>query len=508
MCCASWFNLVCSKGAQMSLMRNVSKDTVIYGVGTVLQKVIGIILLPFYTRALSPAEYGVLDTLATLTFFIATIVSLGLPGATSRYFFIADSEEEKKKLLYTSATIRLFTFAVPLLFFVIFSSKISLMLFDTDEYSLVVLLTGFLLYFSTQQDIQLNIFRFYREPVKFNIVTILRAVILPVSGILLVVILKWGVLGATLATLITSVVTLTFGYFYFVRSKYIREFSWYWAKKMLKFGLPLIFTSILTWVNSVSDRFFLLHYQDLSQIGLYSIGGTLSQPIQLINMALSMSSMVIVMSLYSDERDEDKPQTKALLTKIWHAYLAIAGTLALGISIFSYDIVSILTTENYIGSILAIPFLLFSQIIYFSVDLTGNGMTLREQSKPYVWIMLIAGGVNIGLNFYFVPHFGFVGAAITTVISNSAYFIVAYYWSQKVFYIKRSILKPVLYLLLALSIALFFPFYELKNAVQIPYWIKTITFIIVLLLPVIFKIVDYKQILILVDYIKQRMKKK
>ncbi len=487
-------------------MKSLSKDTIIYGVGTVLQKIIGFLLLPFYTRALSPSEYGVLDTLATLTFFIATIFSLGLPGATSRYFFIADSEEEKKKLLYTSATIRLISFSIPLLFFVIFSSKISVMLFDTDEYSLVVLLTGFLLYFSTQQDIQSNIFRFYREPFKYNIVTILRAVILPVSGILLVVILQWGVLGATLATLITSVITLTFGYFYFVRSKYIREFSWYWAKKMLKFGLPLIFTSILTWVNSVSDRFFLLHYQDLSQIGLYSIGGTLSQPIQLINLALSMSSMVIIMSLYSEEKEEDKPETKALLTKIWNAYLAASVSLALFISVFSYDIVTILTTPKYIGSILAMPFLLFSQIIYFSVDLTGNGMTLKEQSKPYVWIMLIAGGTNFGLNFYFVPHFGYVGAAITTIISNGAYFLIAYYWSQKVFYIKRSIIKPILYLSITLAIAIFFPFYELKNGVQISYLIKTVTLVIVLILPFVFKIVDYKQVLSLIEIAKKKLR--
>jgi O-antigen/teichoic acid export membrane protein len=492
----------------MSLMKNLSKDTVIYGVGTVIQRIIGFVLLPFYTRALSPADYGILDTLTTLIFFIGTIFGLGLTGATSRYFFIAESEEEKKKLLYTSAIMRMISFSIPTLFLVIFSSKISVALFDTDEYSLVVLLTGFLLYFSTQQDIQSFIFRFYREPIKYNVVILLRAIIYPASGITLVVVLQWGVLGATLANLITSVVMLVFGYFYFVKSKYIREFSWYWAKKMLKFGLPLIFTGILTWVNSVSDRFFLLYYQDLGQIGLYSIGNTFSQPIQLINYALSMSSMVIIMSLYSEEKEDDKPETKALLTKIWHAYLAISISVALFISIFSYDIVTVLTTPMYIGSILAIPFLLFSQIIYFSVDLTGNGMTLREQSKPYVWIMLIAGGVNVGLNFYFVPHFGFVGAAITTLISNSVYFIIAYYWSQKVFFIKRSLIQPGIYLLLTLSIALFFPFYELKVGVNIHYLLKVLVFIVILTLPFVLKIIDYRQIFDLITTLKQKIKNK
>ncbi len=402
---------------------------------------------------------------------------------------------------------RLISFSIPLILFVVFSSKISLLLFDTDEYSFVVMLTGFVLYFSTQQEIQTQIFRFYREAVKFNVVTILRAVIFPITGILFVVLLKWGVLGATLATLITSIITLAFGYFYFVRKKYIRKFSWYWGRKMLIFGFPLIFTGILSWVNSVSDRFFLLHYQDLGQIGLYAIGGTLSQPIQLINMALSMSSMVFILTLYSDEKNKDKPETKALLTKIWHFYLSIAISIALFISIFSYDIVTILTTSNYIGSILAMPFLLFSQIVHFSVDLTGNGMTLKEQSKPYIWIMLIAGMTNFGLNFYFVPNFGFVGAAVTTIISNIVYFVVAYYWSQKVFYIKRSFIKPALYFLTGLSIAIFFPFYELKYSAPISYWLKSAVFISILTLPVIFKIIDFKSITIMIDDIKKRINK-
>ncbi len=487
----------------MSSIKNLSKDTLIYGVGTVLQKIIGFILLPFYTRALAPSDYGVLDTLTTLTFFVGTIFGLGLGGATSRYFFIAESEEEKKRLLYTSATIRLISFTIPMLFFVFFSSKISLLLFDTDEYSLVVLFTGFLFYFVTQQEIQSQIFRFYREAIKFNIVALSRTVIYPASGILFVVVLRWGVLGATLATLITSIVALIFGYFYFVRKKYIRQFSWFWAKKMLKFGIPLIFVSMLTWVNSVSDRFFILHYQELSQIGLYSIGNTFSQPIQLINMAISMGSMVVVMSLYSEEKEEEKPETKALLTKIWYVYLAIAISVASMISIFSYDLVKFVTTPSYIGGILAIPFLLFAQILYYSADLTGNGMTFKEQSKPYFWILLVAAGVNFGLNFYFIPKFGFVGAAITTIISNMIYFLIAYNWSQKVFFIKRSFIKPALYFIISLIIAIIFPFYELKIGGHISYFIKAAVLIIALTLPFVFKIIDYHQIGDLISMVKK-----
>ena len=490
----------------MSLTKKLSKDTLIYGVGTVIQKMIGFILLPFYTRALVPAEYGVLDTIATLTFLIATIFSLGISGATNRYFFIAESEDEKRRLLYTSATMRLIQYSIPAILFIIFSTKISELLFGTDQYSLAIVATGFLILFSPQQETQSQIFRFYREPLKFTYISIAKSIIYPIVGILFVVVLRWGVLGATLANLIPSVITLTFGYFYFVRKKYIRQFSWLWAKKMLRFGFPLIFFSILSWVNSASDRFFLLYYQDLSQIGLYSIGGIFSQPIAMINGALTMSVSVFIYSLYGEEKEDDKPKTKEFLTKIWYMYLAITVSTACIVSILSYDLVLFITTPEYIGGILALPFLLFSQILYMGSELTGSGMTLKEQSKPYVWIMLIAAGTNFGLNFYFVPNFGFVGAAITTIISSLINFLISYYWSQRIFYIKRSLIKPIFYILIGLSIAIFFPFYELKSGQHISYIIKTAVVITVLTIPFILRIVDYKLIINLINDVKQKIR--
>jgi O-antigen/teichoic acid export membrane protein len=352
------------------------------------------------------------------------------------------------------------------------------------------------------------LFRYYRVPWKYIVVSIVRAIVNPIIGILLVVVLNLGVFGATLASLISSSVVLFFAYFYYTRKKYVAVFSWYWAKKMLRFGFPLIFTGILVWVNNVSDRFFLLHYSSLDQIGLYSIGNTFSQPILLINMALTMSSTVLVMSLYSEEKDNpDKPKTKAFLTKIWYTYLAIAGSIAAFISIFSFEIVKLVTTPEYLGGILAIPFLLFSHILYQSMQLTGNGMTLEEKSKPYFWIMLAAAGTNVLLNFYFIPQYGFVGAAITTVISNIVYFLFAYFWSQRVFYIKRSLVKPILYFSILLGISLFFPFAEYKFSLDFSVWYKLIITLFALTLPFLFKLINVSMIRQMFVIIKTKITK-
>jgi len=478
----------------LSNLRELSKDTAIYGFGSVLKKAIGLFLIPFYTRALSPGEFGILDILGTFSFFIMVIVGLGMDGATGRYFFIADNEKEKGKVLYTSVIIRIISNVVPVVGLSLFAGRLSHVLFDSDKYTWAIvftLLTIPILNISKLQDL---LFRYYRQPWKFTLVSSVRAIVSPTFGILLVVVLQWSVFGATLASLVSSLVVLLFAYFYYARKRYYREFNWYWAKKMLKFGYPLIFTGMLVWVNSVSDRFFLLHYSSLEQIGFYSIGNIFSQPIQLINLALTLSATVLIMSLFSEEADENKPKTKEFLTKIWYTYLFFGISIAVLISVFSYEIVNFITTPEYIMGILAIPFLSFSLILSQSTQITGNGMTLMEMSKPYVWIMLIAAGINVGLNFYFIPRHGFVGAGFTTIVSNFVYFGVAYFWSQKYFYIKRSFMKPMLYFLFSLMIALFFPFAQLKFNLMIPLWSKMVICLVTPLSAFIFGLVKVEMI--------------
>jgi len=116
--------IVYSNSWVMSPLKNLSKDTLTYGVDAVIQKIIAFIMLPFYTRTLILTEYGVLDTLATFMYFVSTIFGLGIVRAASQYFFIADSNEEKKKLLYTSALIELVSYPLPLVLRVHLSSLI------------------------------------------------------------------------------------------------------------------------------------------------------------------------------------------------------------------------------------------------------------------------------------------------------------------------------------------------------------------------------------------------
>lgn len=472
----------------MSKYKLLAKDTLIYGIGMVLQKIIGFLLLPLYTRALSPAEYGVLDTLSTMGFLITVLLSLGLDGATSRFFFIYDKEDERQQIFSTSFVLRSI-FQLPIIIIACFLSPyISEILFDTKGYSWVIICSLLVIPCQTLNQLQNLIFRNYRKLWKFVLMTSVRAIIIPLFAVLFVVYYKWGVFGANLASLCSSVFMLILSYFLISRS-YIsyKKFNVLRAKEMLRFGFPLIFAGLISWVNAVSDRFFLLYYSDLKEIGLYSIANTFSQPILLINSMLQMSLIVLVFEFFSHEKDENKPETKKFQTNVWHFYLMISVPLAFVMSIFGIELIPFISTDEYLLSCLALPWLLLSHILVFSTDITGNGMTLKVQSKPYPIMLFVAAMVNVGLNFIFIPKWGFVGAAMTTVISNFVYFVFAYFWSQKVYYINRSFIKPVAYILFILALAILIPFLHVYEICIFPIWFRIIISFIVCAMPLFIK---------------------
>ena len=114
----------------MSHKKAFAKDAVIYGLGKGIKKFIGIFLLPFYTRALSPEEYGILNTITTVMFMISAFLNMGLDTARGFYYFRAPAEE-KGQVLYNLFLVRILTI-IPSVIPALFSGQISLLLFKTS----------------------------------------------------------------------------------------------------------------------------------------------------------------------------------------------------------------------------------------------------------------------------------------------------------------------------------------------------------------------------------------
>jgi O-antigen/teichoic acid export membrane protein len=482
----------------MGIKKDFTKDTTIYGLGAAIKKFIGFFLLPFYTRALVPADFGVLDTLGVCIFFLSTFLNIGIDSATGYYYFTCEDEKEKGRILFTTFILRLIT-VIPMVVLGFFSSQISIALFNTEKFTWVVFITCMIVPVTLMTSEQEYIYRVFRQPWKYNVLTILKSVFSVAGGILLVLLLKYGVMGAQLASLCSSVLIVVFSFLSYTHTKYTYQFSWDWAKKLIIYGYPLIGAGLALWIFTGADRFFLLHYKDLTQIGYYSIGSTFSQPIMLINSAVQMSYGVLLFSIYANDKTPDKTETKKAADETLRLYLLVVLVLATFLSVFSIEIIGIVTTRQYLPGALAIPFLAFSAIASQCVQLTSLGLFLNKKTWYYTILLIIAAIVNVILNFYFIPKYSYFGASFTVFAANFLYFIMILIVSNRFLKIPYGYFSVFASFFVMLAVSLFIPIAEFHFKLEIPFAVKCLIFIVSCGFPFIFRLTkfgDLKQALL------------
>ena len=216
-----------------------------------------------------------------------------------------------------------------------------------------------------------------------------------------------------------------------------------------------------------------------------------------------MSQGILIMSSYESETDDNKPKTKALANRILQIYLVISIPIILVLSIFGTIVINFITTPEYLAGALVIPYMGFSSIFTVLYVLTGYGMDLKLKTNYYFWLMLIAAATNVLLNFYFIPHFGFLGAGITTLLCNLLYLILAYHFSQKFFYVKRNIKSISIYLFIAFVLSVIVPTIEIQYGYTVKFIYKILLLLIGLFIPFFIGIVsvsDIKQLKKLVTF--------
>ena len=453
----------------MGFSQDFAKDTIVYGIGRGIKKFIGIFLLPFYTRALSIDEYGILDTLSTMTMLGAAFLSVGLDSAVGFYFFKA-GEKEQGKVAFTLFVIRLLTF-IPSLIPVLLSKQLSILLFGTPDYVIPVAISGLLIPVSLLMDEQSKLLRYFRKAWLFSYSSIIKSLINVLLGITLVVWLSYGVTGSLIAQLVSSLAVILFIFLIFSRKKYEYHFSFYWAKKLFRFGFPVMWAGFAIWIMDSSDRFFLLHFSDLAEIGKYSIGNTFSQPVLLLNMAVQMSFSVLFFDFYYKEEDEKKPHSKAIAVTGFRHYFATSLFLSLLLSVFGKIIVPFVTTPEYTAGALAIPLLAFSHIAAQSYQTMSPGIIISGKTWHFAWITAVAAALNVVLNFMLIPEYGFTGAAAATFVSFFVYWIVKIFVAHRHFPVPYPFYKIFITYFLFLILSLFIPFMEIEYHYDLPYFV-------------------------------------
>ncbi len=410
-------------GAQL---RRLGRHSAIYGIGGLVSRVIAVLLLPIYTRYLTPADYGKIETLLALTTVMGLILRAGITSAFFRFYFDVDDDAGRLRVLRTSFWFTMGGGTLGLLLLLALADPVSSLLFGTDDAANLVRASGVALWATVNYEQLTALFRVEERSVAFVSASLANVFLTIGLTLLLVVALEKGPLGVIVGNFSGTLVV------YLALLGYRREqlglqFDRGLLREMNRFGLPLVPTALFLWMTNFSDRFFLVWLDDVAEAGLYSVGVRIASAMVLLLTAFRMAWPAFAYSI------RDEGEARRTYAFVLTYLTVITAWVALALTLLSPWIVDLLAADRFAESSRVVGPLAFSTVAYAAYVVIAIGVG-RARRTQFNWVVTgVAAVVNVLLNLALIPSYGMMGAAIATVAAYSTMAIAMAWWSQRIY---------------------------------------------------------------------------
>ena len=422
----------------LSNIKSTIRNSLIYGLGNLSVKLVGLVLIPVYTNPqfLSFRDYGVLGVMEATAQIVIALLGLALTQAFTRWYWDKEYSKKQKTIFFTLLT---FLFGISLLFVIClipFTEQFSQVLFKKTDFSFLIKLMLISSAIQMLSIIPLTLLKLQGKPGLYSTSNILKLLVTLLFTIYLVVFNLKGLEGIYEAQIIGGVIFFVLLSRFIIRNIQAR-FELKILGEMLKFSLPLILGSISGVLLITFDRYTLNYLADLPDVGVYTLGYRIANTIKIlviVSVQLALSPMLFKMM--------DQPDSKRFYSKImtYFSYLVILAVMFL--SFFSLEIVKVFTASTkYWDAAKVIPFISFALFFGMLKDTSLIGLQIIKKTKIIGTTVFLVAILNLLLNILLIPRYNIMGASVATLLSQIIFFIVIFVYAQKHYFIPYEILK-------------------------------------------------------------------
>lgn len=437
-------------------LKELTKDTAVYGISTIIGRLFGFILIPVLTHFFSTFQMGVYSNIYSYIAFLNIAYIYGMDAAFLKYTSVAE-EKEKKDVFSTPFLIVTFTSTVYSILIFVFYAQIAELIKVPSDYIYLIKYVAVIIFFDTLAIIPFAHLRLQRKAMKFAIIKTINISIFLILSIVLIVIGDLDIDAIFISNTVASILT-----FLLLIPDILRFFKlrmrFEFAKKMLKFGVPYLPAALASTFVMMIDRPILTYLTDYETVGIYSA-----------NYKLGVAMMLFVgMFQYAWQpfflNNAKEPNAKEIFAKVLTLVMIIGSVMVLSISLFVDDLVAIplwkgktLIDIKYWSGLKIVPIILASYLftgVYFVLQ---AGLYIKEKTKYFPVITITAAVANIAVNFWLIPIYGIMGAAIATIVAYIIMAVMLYIIVQRFYYIKYENYKVLVILLMLFgSLGLFY----------------------------------------------------
>jgi len=404
--------------------RKLIKHILIYGSGVWAGKAIGFIMIPVYTRALSPSDYGVLELASRTTDIAAMVLALGLAAAMIRFHADARGTEERERVIRTAIVFAGSMGFTACLLMAWISTPLSVVVFGTVRYGFVLRLALIAMGLELATAAPLALLRLHERSTLFAAVNLGRLLIALGLNIYLVVGRRMGVVGVFTSNLVGVAVVLVV---------LIVATRRYWRlamdlrilKRMLAYSVPLVPASLAMFVLNFGDRYFLRSYWGLGALGVYALGYKLCLVMPAVVMEpLGLAWSAVVFEVANRE-DADR-----VYERYFNGYMFCVVFFSVALAALSRDVVRVMADPGYRDASAIVPVVLLGFVAWASVNVFEIGALLRKKTWLRTLSSLAAAGAAMIAYAILIPRWGAMGAAWATVIGFAVMSGTSYVFSR------------------------------------------------------------------------------
>ena len=432
----------------MNKYKKLLSDTVILGIGTFASKALVLLMMPLYTQCLSPSDYGTADIISQTANLLIPLACAGICDGLFR--FTLDSGTDKPTVFRTSFTMLLLSTLVFL--------ALSPILFAINYFSGYAWLVVLYVLSANFHSVCAQYIRACDRPKLFSVQGIINTALVVGLNILFLVVFDMGVPGYVLSVIIADALV---SIFLIIAAKLYRDihvgkFSRELAGKLVRYSLPMIPTTIFWWITNVSDRYMVTWICGDAVNGVYSAAYKIPTLITLL------CAVFYEAWQFSAVKDAEQKTKSDFFAKVFGYYSGLMFMGGAAIVLLSKVFVGIFLADTYADAVMYIPTpaaSVFSALTTFM----GSVYLVKKKSMLSFLTSMLGAAMNVLLNVILIPPMGAQGAAIATVVSYVAVFVVRTITSQRQISFYISYVKLVINtLLLAAECAV--------AVVAPPYW--------------------------------------
>ena len=397
-------------------LKKVGRQAAVYSFGDLLVKSMSFLLIPVLTRAwpAESPEMGIYDLLHLAEAVAYLFFNMGLAVAVMKVMNDYRHGRARGSVVFTALTL-LGTFSLALFIGAWLAAPAAAsVLFkgaargaETAWYLRLTLLATYL---STYRFVTLSVLRVEERPWLYTFLNILNFLIYVGLGIYLVVWETMGVLGIVYANLTASVVMLAVCAL-LLASRARRPFSASRARSLLDYGLPLLPNGLALWALALLDRWLLNELTgDITLVGRYGVAYKFGMIVSFLLVIPLRTAWLPTLYTVRDHPDSDR-----LFGRLLTYVVAIGGAIALGLAVFSREIITVVADPGYASAAGPLPWIAFAYLAYGVSQVADAGILARNRTRVYPLVTGASVAVNVALCIILIPPYGMMGAAWATL---------------------------------------------------------------------------------------------